>query len=672
MTRFPCPTASRSIGAAAAVCLALFAYRGGPPLAAQDDVCVALITPTFAIQGGGSESPLVGRTVVTRGVVVGDYEGATPALGGFYIQDRAGDGDVATSDGLFVFNGARDEVRPGDLVAVSGEVSEYQGQTQVAARAVSRCGSGTVAPAALMLPFSSSAALERVEGMLVRLPQQLSVTDHSQLGRFGQVVLSSGGRLVQPTEVVTPGPAAEARRAANDRNRLLLDDGSNVQNPDPILFGRGGRPLSAANPLRAGDTATGIVGVLTYTWGGHAASPNAYRVRPVAALGGIARFEPTNARPVPPPPPEDMLRVVSLNLLNFFNTFQGCRGGVGGVPTECRGAGSPSEFARQWPKTVDAILGSGADVVALLELENDGYGPDSALAYLVERLNAATSPGTFAHVDVDAATGQVNALGTDAIRVGLLYKPGRARVVGAPAVLATPAFVTGGDRAPRNRPALAVAIEAVEGAERLVVSVSHLKSKGGACDEADAGDGQGECAVVRTRAAELLAAWLASDPTGTSDPDVLIVGDLNAYAKEAPIQALVAAGYVDLSPAFGGGPSFGFDGQWGALDHAMASRTLRPQVARARDWPINADEPPVLDYQTRFKSAGQQASLYAPDRFRMSDHNALRVDLALQPVTRVRAARPTAKPSRPTVKPPRTGKPRTTRPRRSLRKSLKF
>jgi len=657
---------------AAALCLALGVSGGTPPLAAQTDLCEARITPTFAIQGSGSESPLVGSTVVTRGVVVGDFEGAAPALGGFYIQDRAGDGDVATSDGLFVFNGARDEVRTGDLVSVAGVVAEYEGQTQVAASSVARCGSAVVTPVTVMLPLGSADLLERAEGMLVRLPQQLSVTDHSLLGRFGQVSLSSGGRLVQPTEVVAPGPAAAMRRAANDRNRLLLDDASNAQNPDPILFGRGGRPLSAVNPLRAGDTATGIVGVLTYTWGGHAASPKAFRVRPVGALGGTVRFDPTNARPLPLPPPEDVLRVVSLNLLNFFNTFQGCTAGVDGAATDCRGAASPADFARQWPKTVNAIVESGADVVALLELENDGYGPGSALAFLVERLNAATRPGTFALVDVDAATGQVNALGTDAIRVALLVKPSRARVVGTPAVLATPAFVSGGDRAPRNRPALAVAVEALEGGERVVISVNHLKSKSGACDEADAEDGQGACAGVRTRAAALLAAWLASDPTGAGDPDVLIVGDLNAYAKEAPVQALAAAGYVDLSPAFGGGPSYGFDGQWGALDHAMASRTLRPQVARARDWAINADEPPVLDYQTRFKSVGQQVVLYAPDRFRMSDHNALRVDLALQPATRVKRGRSSATAARPTVKPVPTRKPRASRARPSGRKSLKF
>ena len=43
----------------------------------------------------------------------------------------------------------------------------------------------------------------------------------------------------------------------------------------------------------------------------------------------------------------------------------------------------------------------------------------------------------------------------------------------------------------------------------------------------------------------------------------------------------------------------------------------------------NADEPSVLDYNTDFKSAGQITSLYAPDRFRTSDHDPVLAGLNL-------------------------------------------
>jgi uncharacterized protein len=595
------------------------------------DVCAASYTPTWQIQGSGATSPLAGNTVTTRGVVVGDYEGAVPTLRGFYIQDATGDGNALTSDGLFVFNGSNNRVSVGDVVVVTGTVAEFQGQTQASASSVNACGTATVTPVDVTLPIPSADFLERYEGMLVRLPQALVVTEHFQLGRFGQVVVSSGARLRQPTDVVAPGSDAEAMQVGNNLNRLIIDDASNAQNPDPIVFGRGGAPLSAATPLRAGDTATNTVGVMTYTWSGNAASGNAYRVRPLGALGGFVRFDEANPRPGTAPAVTGSLRVASMNLLNFFNTSGNlaCALGVGGAATECRGASNDTEFARQWPKTLDAILGTGADIVGVIEVENDGYGPTSAVAFLVDQLNAATAPGTWAFVDVDARTGQVNALGTDAIKVGLLYKPARVVPVGQTAALNTPQFVNGGDGAPRNRPSLAQAFEDFATGARFVVSVNHLKSKGSACDAPDTGDGQGECNVVRTNAANLLTAWLASDPTATGDPDALIVGDLNAYGMEDPVRAITDASYTNLVPAFGGGHSYVFDGQWGSLDHALASASLRSQVTAAHDWYINADEPGVLDYNTEFKSAGQQVSLYAPDRFRMSDHNPLIVDLDL-------------------------------------------
>src|SRR5262249_32615265 len=133
-------------------------------------------------------------------------------------------------------------------------------------------------------PVNGVSYLERFEGMLVRFHQTLYVTEHFQLGQFGQIVMSSGGRLPQPTSIVAPGSQAQSVQTANDFNRIIVDDELQNQNPDPIRFGRGGNPLSATNTLRGGDSATDIVGVLTYTWAGSSSSGNAYRLRPVNAL----------------------------------------------------------------------------------------------------------------------------------------------------------------------------------------------------------------------------------------------------------------------------------------------------------------------------------------------------------------------------------------------------
>jgi len=287
------------------------------------------------------------------------------------------------------------------------------------------------------------------------------------------------------------------------------------------------------------------------------------------------------------------------------------------------------------------------------ELENDGYGATSAIQDLTNKLNAASGAGTWAFIDVDARTGQTNALGVDAIKVAMLYKPARVLPVGQTAVANTGAFglyqVSSGPPIQRSRPALAQAFQETTGAHGRVVLVgNHLKSKGSACadnlspvgPDPDVLDGQGNCNQTRTAGAVQLTNWLSGNPTGTGESRVLILGDMNAYAEEDPIRAFEQAGYTDLIRAHFGnaGYSYVFDGQWGYLDHALAAPSLVSQVADVLEWHINADEPVVLDYNTEFKSTGQIASLYAPDAYRASDHDPVVVGLNLSPVAAVPAS----------------------------------
>ncbi len=215
------------------------------------DICALAYTPIYDIQGSGAAVALTG-TQTTQGVVVGDYEGPSPALRGFFIQDPAGDGNPASSDGIFVFEGSNlNTVSLGDIVRVTGSAGENQDQSQISVGTIVKCGTGSVNPTDVTFPVASAGFLEQYEGMLVRLPQTMYVTEHFQLGRFGQVVLSYGGKLEQPTNVVAPGAPALDLQAKNILNKIILDDASQMQNPDPILFGRGGLPLSASNTLAA-------------------------------------------------------------------------------------------------------------------------------------------------------------------------------------------------------------------------------------------------------------------------------------------------------------------------------------------------------------------------------------------------------------------------------------
>jgi hypothetical protein len=366
----------------------------------------------------------------------------------------------------------------------------------------------------------------------------------------------------------------------------------------------------------------------------------------MGALGGGApNFQPSNPRPTTPDDVGGTLKIVGMNVLNYFNTFDGasanppwaCNLGVGGLLTDCRGADSLAEFDRQWPKIVAAILAQNPDVLGVNEIENDGYGPASALATLVDQLNAATAPGTYAYIDVDAGTGQLNALGSDAIKVGLIYKIASVTPVGQTAALNSTAFVNGGDGEARSRPSLAQAFEQSANGQVFILDVNHLKSKGSPCDAPDAGDGQGSCSGVRAAAAAELVSWLASDPTGTGDPDVLLIGDYNSYAKEDPIDVILGAGFANLLETLIGPSAYSyvFDGQWGNLDYAFASPEALAQVTGVTSYHIDADEPGVLDYNTNFKSPGQVASLYSADQYRASDHDPIIVGLCQPPTLSV-------------------------------------
>ena len=264
-------------------------------------------------------------------------------------------------------------------------------------------------------------------------------------------------------------------------------------------------------------------------------------------------------------------------MLNLFNGD----GAGGGFPTS-RGADTAAEYQRQLDKIVAGLTRLAPDILGLTEIENDGFGPSSALAQLVVALNAAAPAGrSYAAID---ASGVDN--GTDLIHVAFVFRTQTVTPVGAPAAL-TNRYFTG-----ISRPPLAQTFRERANNEVLTVTVNHFKSKASASATAaatdglvpnpnlDQGDGQGASNYVRTRQAQALAQWLATDPTGSGDPDVLIIGDLNAYAKEDPITALRNAGFTNLTEVSEGatGYSYLFNGAFGHLDHALANARLAPRV----------------------------------------------------------------------------------------------
>jgi uncharacterized protein len=572
--------------------------------------CGETATRISSIQGAGTASSLVGSNVSIEAIVVADFQNANQ-LGGFFLQEEDADSDsnANTSEGIYIVSTT--PVSVGDRVRVSGAVAETFQLTQLSNTTVTVCASNQTlpTPASISLPVSSLDTFEAIEGMSVAITQTLTVNETYQLGRYGQILLANG-RLQQPTNVVEPGAAANTLQAQNNLNKLMMDDASNIQNPDPVIFPA--PELSAANTLRSGDTVANLQGVITYDFG-------VYRLLPTHT----PNFIHTNARPLAPEIDSAAnIKIASFNVLNFFNG----NGTGGGFPTS-RGANTSAEFVRQKAKIVSALIGLNADVIGLIEIENDGYSSTSAIAELTAALNSATTTSVWKFVNPG-----VNKIGTDEIAAGFIYRNDKVTTVGASAILDSSVDTQFIDT--KNRPALAQSFRANSNRAIATIAVNHFKSKGSDCNDlgdSDIGDGQGNCNLTRTQAAAALVNWLSTNPTGVNDRDYLIIGDLNAYAKENPITQIINAGYTNLINKFGGDTAYSyvFDGQAGYLDHGLASSSLTPQVLFAADWHINADEPIILDYNTEYKSTAQINNFYSADAYRSSDHDPLVISLKL-------------------------------------------
>ena len=555
------------------------------------------------VQGTGFASPLAGNVVTVEGIVTAVF---ADDIDGFYVQeeDADADGDPRTSEGIFVY-APEAVVSVGDRVRVAGEVEEYFGQTQLdgagagAMIVVEEGGISLPATTVLQLP-SPDSTLESLEGMRIQ-PQDLVVTSTESLVRFGELEVTSGERLVQFTECNQPDAAGlSAYLDSLEQDAIVLDDARSGTNQQPIYL-PDGSTLSATNTVRAGQMISGLTGVLGYGF-------DRYRIQPTDRLGVTLTG---NERPLTAPEKTGEVRVVSANVLNYFTTL------------DSRGADSASELLRQETKIVAALAELDADVLGLIEIENNA---NVALQRLVDTLNARSTRGYAYVVNPEP--------GDDEIMVALIYDTLRIEEAGTAAALTAPTELFSGPRT--NRVPLAQTFrvrdtQSPDAGALFTVSVNHFKSKGSACGEGDDDNGgAGNCNGTRLAAATALAEWLDTDPTGVATQNVLIIGDLNSYRREAPIQQLLDNGYVNTKtrkdggfPCAGGPPSYVFGGYWGSLDYALASDSLARFVTAATAWTVNAPEVAVLDYNQE----GASDSLYAADFYRFSDHDPIVVDL---------------------------------------------
>jgi 5'-nucleotidase len=607
------PTRRPRSGRIAALALGTAAAFGLSSLVAMPAFAAYVSHSIAEVQGTGAASPLVGNTVTVEGVVTADHR--VGGYKGVYLQTAGSGGETdatpGASDGVFVFlNNTNPNIALGDLVQVTGPVSEYFGLTQItgsAAGAVELVTAAVGAPAATTLPDTVVGAdREQFEGMLVAPAGTYRVSSSHQLFNFGTLWLSAGhDQLVKSTEQMIPGDEAIAIAAANRANRLFLDDGYSIQIGNNAH--QGDQPYFTTDTVvRVGDIVQFPVEPYVLSYGF-----DDWRLQPIAPITDASdaaykpTFEPTNPRPAAPPEVGGDITAASFNVFNYFTTLSSDN-------PDARGAETQAEFDIQKSKIVAAINGLDADVVSLMEIENSvklGEPADEALADLVGGLNAALGSDMWAYVPTPAALN--DAAITDFITNAIIYKKDALTPVGA--------SQTQVDETVWNIAREPIAQTFTAGQKTLTIVANHFKSKSG--DGPEPADGQGHFNAERVAQAHAVVDFVGDLQDASGSDDVLLLGDFNAYSQEDPMRVFAEAGYLDLVSFQAPGQfTYTFDGELGSLDHAIATGSLAATITGTGVWGINSAEWSDRGYAFGAAEAGTP--------YRSSDHDPVLVGIS--------------------------------------------
>lgn len=296
------------------------------------------------------QSAAENQPYVVRGVITADYR-YDNGFSGFYIQTPDSKAKSNLSNAIFVYLPASSKItggKVGEEVILKGRLTSYQNQLQIDQldQNIQTChtqASNTVTAQALNLPFTSLTEIagnvpKRYQGMLVKIPQTLTISENYNYGRYGELSLSLG-RLYIPTNLY-PAKSAEAVALAQQNllSKIILDDGYNNQNRTPLLP----QNFNAINTLRTGSELKNVEGILEYRF-------NAWRIQPIQGKVQPEIIKDTNLRPSTVIPKDvKQIRAAAFNVLNYDN------GSEKGFPTE-RGASSETEFKKQHQKIVSAL-----------------------------------------------------------------------------------------------------------------------------------------------------------------------------------------------------------------------------------------------------------------------------------------------------------------------------
>ena len=530
------------------------------------------------IQGTGASSSYVGQEVKTSGIVTAKFIG-TNKINGYFIQDATGDGNVLTSDGVFVST-TTDNVAVGDNVELTATVSEVNGRTQLGGvTATNVLSSNNALPVTHVQYNAGNWNWEQYEGMLLQFDQTLYVTSNYYLLKYGQLSLNPV-RKYAVTNQCLPGSAEYiAMVALNAKAEITLDDGITATNNKPVQFADANGTRRTGERVNNLNAVVDNVGSSYYVYA--ATSPVFFGNSRPAAPADLGNYN---------------LKVCAANLeyylpYNYNGTY---------------GAANATQAEQQHTKIIAALKAIDADIYGLIEIEEG----QNALTKLVNSLNVAV-PGRYAFIDDGGLPD-----GTY-IKVGYIYRTDKVKPY------LNLKENTGTSSSKYRKKAQAFTLDSNN--ERFIFSLNHFKAKSGCPSsgvDADQGDGQGCYNASRVTEATSTLSFVSDWKNYYNDNDVLIMGDLNAYGKEDPVQTLVKAGYVDMHRAFHADSAYSYmyNGAAGYLDNVLASSSMRSQITGVSVFHVNADEPTMFEYS---------GSAYQPDMYRYSDHDPVVVGLLL-------------------------------------------
>lgn len=636
----------------------------------DEDLCSSSdpLTAIHNIQGTGGVSPMEGDTVLVEGLVTKKVTKFSKDNNGLYLQmpQNKEDGDEATSEGIFVRLDPDDmeAVNENDLLRVEGVVIENYGETRISPvtkkQVCQAAGTHGLAVKERTLPDNTvlqqsqdgESSMERYEGMKVNFTGKIirSYSYDYDASRNNLVL----AREVQfkPTQLMRPGTEADNLNKANQESRIVLEEGDFKKNGDIGYY-----PQFNPDdyPLRIGSTVTDIPVVIGYGY-------KKYFMVAVGQWGDTTVSAPSEApykkEPTPSGRQPGQQRAAGVNLLNYFTDA-----GVEDAPkaSDNRGAANTEDFYLQRLKITRAITAIDADLLGLLEVDNNGRGARSAIADLVETLN-------FNQADKDKhyqfVFPDTDRIGTDAISVGMIYRPKVFTATGNPVLLDMPKEQQG-DQVIGQRDSMAQEFCRTDAVSIcMTVVVNHFKSKrcsGCKDDPSDVNDNppiQGCCTNLRVSASVRLGEYVKQ--LSDADKKVLLLGDFNAYGEENPIYLLTAtdiaadenvkASSVADIPGLPGfnksavitkgygltslvkekhgkeGFSYSYGAELGSLDHALANEKLTPMITGAFDWHINSLESNLFEYSGKY--TGKLPEDSTPSSY--SDHDPVILDLNLQ------------------------------------------